>query len=58
MPRDYTDARYDLSALTGAIIKAAHAVHYGLGPGFREVIYQRALALELTQQGLECTREV
>jgi len=33
-------------------------VHRQLGPGFEEVIYQRALALELPGHGLEFSREV
>jgi GxxExxY protein len=33
-------------------------VHKNLGPGFEEVIYQRALALELQAQGLGFSREV
>jgi GxxExxY protein len=32
-------------------------VHRQLGPGFEEVIYQRALALELPAHGLEFSRE-
>ena len=32
-------------------------VHRTLGNGFQEVIYQRALALEMTQQGLGFSRE-
>ena len=31
--------------------------HKGLGPGFKEVVYQRALAIELDAAGLEYTRE-
>jgi GxxExxY protein len=54
----YIDDRYPLSALTGRIIAAAKEVHRDLGPGFREVVYQRALALELPTHDLECSREV
>jgi GxxExxY protein len=54
----YTDRRYPLSALTGRIIAAAQEVHWTLGPGFREVIYQRALAKELPARGLQYGREV
>lgn len=32
-------------------------VHNTLGPGFQEVIYQRCLAIELTNAGLEFVRE-
>jgi GxxExxY protein len=51
-------ARYPLSALTARIIAAAQEVHRILGPGFEEVIYQRALEKELRAEGLECAREV
>jgi len=49
----YVDSRYPLSGLTGRIIAAAHEVHRTLGPGFEEVIYQRALAKEFAAHGLE-----
>ena len=32
-------------------------VHSTLGNGFQEVIYQRALAIEMTMNGLEFSRE-
>lgn len=54
----YVDSRYPLSALTGRIIAAAQEVHRVLGPGFEEVIYQRALARELLAHSLDHTREV
>jgi GxxExxY protein len=54
----YVDARYPLSALTARIIAAAQEVHRVLGPGFEEVVYQRALAQELPAHGLEYSREV
>jgi GxxExxY protein len=37
---------YDFDDVTGEIIGAAIEVHRTLGPGFMEVTYQRALALE------------
>ena len=40
------------------IIGAAMRVHNQLGNGFQEVIYQRCLAIELTQEGLAFGREV
>ncbi len=46
------------SETTGKFIGAAQQVHRNLGPGFEEVIYQRALALELPSHGLEFEREV
>lgn len=49
---------YPFSETTGRIIEAAQAVHYSLGPGFEEVVYQRALALELQVCNLDFEREV
>jgi GxxExxY protein len=47
-----------LSEVTNRIIGAAVEVHRTLGPGFREIKYQRALAKELVSQGLDFSREV
>ena len=44
--------------LTYKIIGCAMNVHNTLGAGFQEVIYQRCLAIELGQAGLEFVREV
>jgi GxxExxY protein len=49
---------YKYSEITGRIIKCAYAVHGYLGNGFQEVIYQRALKIELEQEGLNFGREV
>jgi GxxExxY protein len=43
--------------LTERIIGASMKVHAALGNGFQEVIYQRALALELQETGLSFERE-
>jgi GxxExxY protein len=43
--------------LTRKIIGCAMEVHKQLGNGFQEVIYQRALSIELQLQGLEFSRE-
>lgn len=48
---------YPLSDLTGKIIACAMEVHRFLGNGFQEVIYQRALEIEMRSQGLEFSRE-
>jgi GxxExxY protein len=45
------------SELTGKIIGCAMEVHSTLGNGFQEVIYQRALAIEMHRQGLNFSRE-
>ena len=47
-----------LGEITEKIIGAALEVHRFLGNGFQEVIYQRALALELARVGLSFAREV
>jgi GxxExxY protein len=44
--------------LTHKIIGCAMKVHGVLGNGFQEVIYQRALAIEMTKQGLGYQREM
>lgn len=44
--------------ITHKIIGASFEVHNFLGNGFQEVIYQRALAYELTQAGLSFDREI
>jgi GxxExxY protein len=56
--KPYVKAAYPLSDVTARIIAAALEVYRVLGPGFMEVIYQRALALELPAHGLEFSREV
>ena len=49
--------QYPESELTGKIIGCAMEVHKILGNGFQEVIYQRALAIEMNRQGLDYSRE-
>ena len=49
--------KYKYSDLTSKIIGAAMEVHKFLGNGFQEVIYQRALAIELKEKGLLFVRE-
>ena len=44
--------------ITQKIIGASFEVHKYLGNGFQEVIYQRALAWELSQSGLSYVREI
>lgn len=44
--------------ITGKILHAAFEVHSFLGNGFQEVIYQRALAYEMHQAGLQFAREI
>ena len=49
--------KYKYSDLTAKIIGYAMAVHKILGNGFQEVIYQRALAIELNEAGIDFNRE-
>ena len=48
---------YRYSEITGEVIGCAMRVHSALGNGFQEVIYQRALAIEMGDQGLSFSRE-
>jgi len=48
---------YKYSELTSKIIGCAIAVHKELGNGFQEVIYQRALEIEMSLEGIEFNRE-
>jgi GxxExxY protein len=52
------DKEYKYADITEKIIKAAMTVHSILGNGFQEVIYQRALAIEMELMGLKFAREV
>lgn len=49
--------QYKYSELTSKIIGCAMTVHSELGNGFQEVIYQRALDIEMTLQNLSFSRE-
>jgi len=49
---------YKYSANTEKIIGCAMKVHNSLGNGFQEVIYQRALAIELGKASIDFAREV
>ena len=48
---------YAYSDVTGAVIGCALEVHSILGTGFQEVVYQRALAVEMERRGLSFARE-
>lgn len=49
--------QYKYSDLTSKIIGCAMEVHRQLGNGFQEVIYQRALKIEMAAQGISFSRE-
>jgi GxxExxY protein len=51
-------SEYQHSEITHEIIGAAMAVHSFLGNGFQEVIYQRALAIEMAKHNLAFQREL
>jgi len=48
----------DVNDITRKIIGCAMKVHTTLGNGFQEVIYQRALAIEMQKQNLVFQREM
>lgn len=48
----------DFKDCTGRIIGCAMKVHTTLGNGFQEVIYQRALEIEMRLEGMEFQREM
>lgn len=47
----------DINELTHKIIGCAMEVHRFMGNGFQEVVYLRALSIELNMQGIEHIRE-
>ncbi|MDN3606785.1 GxxExxY protein [Kaistella yonginensis] len=49
--------QYKYSELTSKIIGCAMKVHSALGNGFQEVIYQRALQIEMNDNNLSFSRE-
>ena len=49
--------QYKYSTQTAKIIGCAMAVHKALGNGFQEVIYQRALEIEMRLMGISFSRE-
>ena len=54
---DMIKEQYKYSELTSKIIGCAMTVHKTLGNGFQEVIYQRALEIEMRLAGISFTRE-
>ena len=51
------DKKYKHKDLTGKIIGCAMKVHSELGNGFQEVIYQRALAIEMKDADISFRKE-
>jgi len=56
--KDYRNVQMKHEELTHKIIGCAMKVHKTLGNGFQEVIYQRALDIEMEKQHLNFTREM
>lgn len=56
--KNMKETDYKYSDITGKIIGSAMTVHSQLGNGFQEVIYQRALAIEMKKRGLNFQREL
>ena len=52
-----TEREFKHGGLTGQVIGCAMRVHSALGSGFQEVIYQRALEIEMADAGLSFDRE-
>jgi GxxExxY protein len=50
-------SQYLFAELTGKIIGCAMTVHSTLGNGYQEVIYQRCLAIEFTDNHIQFNRE-
>jgi GxxExxY protein len=50
-------AEHKYSDLTSKVIGCAMKVHSALGNGFQEVIYQRALEIEMADEGIGFSRE-
>lgn len=48
---------YKYSEITGKVIGCTMKVHSSLGNGFQEVIYQRALEIEMADAGISFSRE-
>jgi len=53
----HIDEKYPFSEETSQIIACAMEVHKILGNGFQEVVYQRALAIEMRLKNIEFLRE-
>ena len=57
MKNNVIDNQYKYSDLISRIIKCAMNVHSALGNGFQEVIYQRALEIEMQSNEIKFSRE-
>ena len=55
---EVTVPTHTLGQQVQCIVSAALEVHFHLGPGYLEAVYQEALALEFALRGVPYTREV
>jgi len=53
----YTPIPADVEAVGRQCIDAGMDVHRHLGPGFKEVVYERAFSLELSARGIKFESE-
>ena len=55
--KEFVDPKYPHSELTAAIIAAATEVHADLRPGLDEVMYERAICIELSERSIEFSQQ-
>lgn len=51
------EENYKHSDITGRILESYFTVYNKLGAGFREIVYERALLIELEKNGLKCEKQ-
>jgi GxxExxY protein len=56
LKKSFFDAATD--KITGQIVDAAYQVHFGLGPGLLESVYEACLSHKLQQKALKVERQV
>jgi len=57
-PRMGLQLSKELNDLSGSIVDSAYKVHFSLGPGLLESVYELCLMRHLTQRGLKVERQV
>ena len=55
--KEFVDPKYPHSELTAAIIAAATEVQADLRPGLEEVMYERAICIELSERSIEFSQQ-
>jgi GxxExxY protein len=56
--KSFGEVQYPHSDLTSGIIASAQAVHESLRPGLDEVLYERALCIELAERSIHFAQQV